>query len=216
MTQPITIDVWSDVVCPWCYIGKRNLETGIARYAESEEATSVEVVYRSFELSPDTPIDFDGTALDYLMVHRRVPEEIARQMIDRVVGVAKDVGLEYDYDSIQHTSTVKAHQVIHHARSEGLQIEMKERLLRAYFIEGRHIGLDDELAELATEVGLDRDKVKDALMDGRFVPAVRADQQQARDLGISGVPHFVFDMQFGLSGAQPPESFYRALVEASS
>src|SRR5690606_24113665 len=159
----IKIDVWSDVVCPWCYIGKRNLEAGIAMFRDKGNEPEVEVEYHSFELSPDTPTDFNGNAFDYLTRQRRVPPEIATQMIDRVVGIARSVGLDYDYDSIQHTNTVKAHQLIHLARTHGLQEPMKERLMRAYFIEGRHIGHDGELADLGREVGLDRESVLEAL-----------------------------------------------------
>lgn len=216
MSQTVKIDVWSDVVCPWCYIGKRNLESGVAQFAESNPDVAVEVEYHSFELSPDTPVDFEGGALEYLKQHRQVPDEIARQMIDRVVGIAASVGLDYDYGSIQHTNTVKAHQVLHLAKTVGLQDEMKERLLRAYFIEGLHIGEDSDLVRLAAEVGLDTDAVERALSEETFLTAVRDDQQKARELGISGVPFFVFNMEYGLSGAQPPEAFVEILGKSAS
>jgi predicted DsbA family dithiol-disulfide isomerase len=216
MADPLRIDVWSDVVCPWCYIGKRNLETALDLYASEDGAVPVEVVYRSFELSPDTPEDFQGNALDYLSKHRGVSEGTARQMIDRVVGIAEEAGLAYDYDSIQHTNTVNAHQVIHHARTVGLQVEMKERLLKAYFVEGRHIGLREELAAMAGEVGIDPGEVLSALDESRFLSDVRADQRLAAELGIGGVPFFVFDMSYGISGAHPPESLHRAITHATS
>ncbi len=216
MRNPIKIDLWSDVVCPWCYIGKRNLEKGLALFQADPKAVPVEIEYRSFELSPDTPVEFEGSAQEYLMVHKRIPEATAKQMIDRVTGIAKEAGLSYDYASIQHTSTVRAHQLLHHAKTNGVQGEMKERLLSAYFIEGRHIGREEDLADLASEVGLDHDEALEVLSSERYLADVRSDQTQARDLGINGVPFFVFDMSYGLSGAQPPEVFYRALVHAAS
>lgn len=216
MTEPIKIDVWSDVVCPWCYIGKRNLEAGLARFEDSGAPVSVEIEYHSFELSPDTPVDFEGSIRDFLMEHRRVSAATAGEMTERVVTIAGDVGLEFDYDAIQHTNTVKAHQLLHLAKSKGLQPELKERLLKAYFVEGRHIGHDKELADLAAEVGIDRDDSLAALESGVYLPAVRADQDQARQLGINGVPFFVLNMKYGLSGAQPPEVFVQALTQAAA
>jgi len=216
MNDAIKIDIWSDVVCPWCYIGKRNLEAGLARFKASGDSVPFDIEYHSFELSPDTPVDFEGSISDFLMGHRGVSEDTAQQMIDRVVGIAADVGLDYDYPSIQHTNTVKAHQLLHHAKVKGLQIEMKERLMRAYFVEGRHIGHDQVLAELATEVGLDHDQVLATIQSQEYLGAVRTDQDRARQLGIGGVPFFVFNMKLGLSGAQPPEVFEKALAEATT
>ena len=133
MSDVIKVDVWSDIACPWCYIGKRKFEAGA-------EGFDVEVEYHSFELSPDTPVDFDGSAADFLATHKGMPIEQVRPMLAQVTAVAADVGLDYDYDALQHTNTVKAHQLLHFAKAQGKQIEMKERLLRAYFVEGRHVG----------------------------------------------------------------------------
>ncbi|MGH3668565.1 MAG: DsbA family oxidoreductase, partial [Acidimicrobiia bacterium] len=152
---PIRIDVWSDVACPWCYIGKRNLESGIAGFSPEP----LEVVYHSFELAPDTPVEFTGSEVEFLMSHRGVSAEQARAMIDRVVGIARTAGLHYDYDALQHTNTLKAHELLHYAKERGLQLEMKERLLSAYFVEGRHVGRLEDLADLAADVGLDREEV---------------------------------------------------------
>jgi predicted DsbA family dithiol-disulfide isomerase len=209
---PIRIDVWSDVACPWCYIGKRNLESGIASFA----AATVEVVYHSFELAPDTPVEFTGSEIEFLMSHRGVSAEQARAMIDRVVGIARTAGLEYDYDALQHTNTLKAHELLHYARERGLQLEMNERLLSAYFVEGRHVGRVEDLADLATEVGLDRDDVVRSLVAGEYSDAVRVDMVQARQYGINGVPFSVIDGRYGISGAQPPEVFVDVLARAAA
>jgi predicted DsbA family dithiol-disulfide isomerase len=128
-------------------------------------------------------------------------------MLERVSTIAKSVGLDYDFDALQHTNTVKAHQLLHFAKQHGRQVEMKERLLRAYFVEGRHIGRVGDLADLAAEVGLDRDEVAKSLDADAYLDAVHADQRQAAAYGINGVPFFVVDGKYGVSGAQPPEAF---------
>ena len=207
MTEPISIDIWSDIACPWCYIGKRNLEKGLAQASEGDDAPEVEVVFHSFELSPDTPVDFQGTEVDYLAGHKGMSPDQVHQMLDRVTGVAAQAGLHYDFDSLQHTNTVKAHELLHFAKEHGAQREMKERLMSAYFTEGRHVGRIDDLVALAEEVGLDAAAARDALESGRYLQAVRDDQAQAAAYGINGVPFFVIDGKYGVSGAQPPEAF---------
>ncbi|MDE0547030.1 DsbA family protein [Microbacterium sp. C7(2022)] len=207
MTEPITIDVWSDIACPWCFIGKRNLEAGLAAASADEDAPEVRVTFHSFELSPDTPVDFDGDEVDFLAGHKGMPREQVSQMLERVTGVAAQAGLEYRFDLLKHTNTVKAHELLHFAKEQGMQAEMTERLMTAYFTEGRHVGRIDELAALAGEVGLDADAAREALTDERHLAAVRADQEQARTYGINGVPFFVVDGKYGVSGAQPAEAF---------
>ena len=215
VSEAIKLDVWSDVACPWCYIGKRNLEAGIAIFSGSGDRPPVEVAYHSFELAPDTPLDFDGSELDYLMGVKAIGRDAAEQMLARVASIAADVGLEYHFESVKHTRTVKAHQLVHYAKAHGLHVEAKERLLRAYFVEGRHIGRDAELADLAAEIGLDRDDVVRSLEQNEYLPTVRADQQQAIAYGIRGVPFYVIGERYGLSGAQPPETFASALAQVA-
>lgn len=207
VTDKIRIDVWSDIACPWCYIGKRNLESGLAATAEDENAPEVEITFHSFELSPDTPVDFDGDELDFLAGHKGMPRERVQEMLENVTGVAANAGLEYRFDLLQHTNTVKAHELLHFANAEGRQHEMAERLMSAYFTEGRHVGRVDDLVALAAEVGLDADAARDALESNRHLADVRADQAQAQAYGIQGVPFFVIDGTYGVSGAQPPEAF---------
>lgn len=214
MSEPISIDIWSDIACPWCYIGKRNLEAGLdaLRQAQGPEAApQVSITYHSFELSPDTPVDFDGDEVDFLSGHKGMPREQVAQMLDNVTNVAKNAGLDYRFDLLKHTNTVKAHELLHHAKAEGKQLEMEERLMSAYFTEGRHVGRIDDLVELAVEVGLDADSARHALDNGLYLPAVRQDQAQARAYGIQGVPFFVIDGQYGISGAQPAEAFTNVL-----
>lgn len=211
MNDSVKVDVWSDIACPWCYIGKRKFEAGVAAFAASPEARPVEVEYHSFELSPDTPVDFEGSEAEFLSQHKGLPVEQAQQMIDQVAGIAASVDLHYDYDALRHTNTVKAHQVIHLAKQHGKQLDMVERLFTAYFERGEHVGQDESLADLAAEVGLDRDEVLATLRDDAQLAAVRADQEQAQAFGINGVPFFVIDGKYGVSGAQDPAAFEQVL-----
>lgn len=211
VTEPISIDIWSDIACPWCYIGKRNLEKGLDAVSGDEDAPQVDITFHSFELSPDTPVDFDGDEIDFLAGHKGMPREQVEQMLSHVTGVAEGAGLEYRFDLLQHTNTVKAHELLHFAKAEGRQHEMEERLMSAYFTEGKHVGRIDDLVELATEVGLNADDVRDALVSARHLSDVRQDQAQAQAYGIQGVPFFVIDGQYGISGAQPPAAFESVL-----
>ena len=211
VSEPISIDIWSDIACPWCYIGKRNLEAGLAATAADDDAPQVNITFPSFELSPDTPVDFEGDEVDFLAGHKGMPREQVQQMLNHVTGVAADAGLTYRFDLLQHTNTVKAHELLHFAKAKGLQHEMEERLMSAYFTEGKHVGRIDDLVALAAEVGLDADEAREALENETYLDAVRQDQAQARAYGIQGVPFFVIDGQYGVSGAQPPAAFENVL-----
>ena len=205
------MDIWSDVQCPWCYIGKRKFEAAVAGF-DGE----VDVEYHSFELAPDTPVDFAGTPKDYLAERKGISPEQVDLMLARVTGIAASVGLDYDYDHVHQTNTIKAHELLHFAKSRGRQIDMKERLLKAYFVDGRHVGRIEDLAELAAEIGLDRDEVVSVLTDQTYLPDVKADVAQAAAYGIKGVPFFVFDEKYGVSGAQDPAAFANVLEQVVS
>jgi predicted DsbA family dithiol-disulfide isomerase len=211
VSEPIKVDIWSDVQCPWCYIGKRKFEAGAAEF-DGE----VEVTYHSFELAPDTPVDFDGTPVDYLSQAKGIPLPEVEQMLARVTGIAADVGLDYHYDDVHQTNTVKAHELLHYAKSKGRQLDMKERLLKAYFVDGRHVGRIPDLADLAEEIGLDRAEVISALESNAFLADVKADVAQAQAYGIQGVPFFVIDGKYGVSGAQDAQRFTNVLEQVRS
>ncbi|MHA7133912.1 DsbA family oxidoreductase [Oerskovia turbata] len=211
MSEKVKVDIWSDVACPWCYVGKRRFETALAGFAGRDDAPEVEIEYHSFELAPDTPVDFEGTEVDFLAKHKGMPAGQVEQMLAQMTTVAAAEGLAYDFDALQHTKTLKAHELLHLAKSRGKQIEMKERLLKAYFEQGRHVGRVEELVALATEVGLDADEVRTALENGDFADDVEQDIAQARAYGISGVPFFVFNGKYGVSGAQDPAVFTQVL-----
>lgn len=216
MSAAITVDVWSDVVCPWCFIGKRRFERGVELYRQQGGTLDVEVTYHSFLLAPDTPPDFDGTVADFLARHKGMPTGQVRQMLDQVTQIAAGEGLTYDFDSAQHTTTLAAHELLHLAAAHGRQDAMVETLFRAYFEQGRHIGRTEDLVDLAGEVGLDADEVRAALADRRYADAVEQDFAQARAYGISGVPFFVVDGRYGVSGAQAAEVFAQALAQVTS
>jgi predicted DsbA family dithiol-disulfide isomerase len=206
--NPIKVDIWSDVQCPWCYIGKRKFEEGAAA-----SGVDVEVEYHSFELSPDTPVEFEGTPAEFLSQRKGMPIAQVEQMFERVTGIAKGVGLDYDYEHMHQTNTVISHELIHFAKSKGRQLEMKERLLKAYFIDGAHVGRIPDLVDLAAELGFDRAEVTEALESHRFLPDVKADVALANEYGINGVPFFVFDGKYGVSGAQEATTFANVLTQ---
>lgn len=209
-TAPIKVDIWSDVQCPWCYIGKRKFEKGAELYGRP-----VEIEYHSFELAPDTPVDYEGDPVQYLSERKGIPVEQVHQMLERVTGIAESVGLNYNYDAVHQTNTIKAHELLHYAKAHGKQLEMKERLLKAYFIDGEHVGKSENLAKLAAEIGLDEADVLRSLNDEEYLAAVKADMAQAQAYGINGVPFYVIDGKYGISGAQDSATFAAALTEAA-
>lgn len=210
MSEPLKVDIWSDVQCPWCYIGKRKFEAAVAGF-DGE----VEVEYHSFELSPDTPVDYEGTPAQYLADRKGMSLPQVEQMLARVTSIAAAVGLDYDFDHMHQTNTVKAHELLHYAKAHGRQAEMKEALLKAYFIDGGHVGRVEDLADLAAGLGFDRTDVLRSLTSGEYLPAVKADGQQARAYGISGVPFYVFDGKYGVSGAQETATFAQVLAQVA-
>ena len=195
--------------CPWCYIGKRKFEAGSAAFGGE-----VDVEYHSFELAPDTPVDFDGSPVDYLSQRKGIPVEQVAQMLANVTGIAASVGLDYDYEHVYQTNTIKAHELLHYAKARGRQLDMKERLLKAYFVDGRHVGRVEDLADLAAEIGLDRDEVVRVLTNETYLADVKADVAQAVAYGIQGVPFFVIDGTYGVSGAQDATTFANVLEQA--
>jgi predicted DsbA family dithiol-disulfide isomerase len=205
------VEIWSDVVCPWCYIGKRRFEAALASFEHPDE---VEVVWRSFELDPTTPRRRSGDLAQHLSGKYGIDIGQARQLQERVTAVAAAEGLEYRFDLAQPTNSFDAHRSIHFARRCGEQDAMKERLLRAYFTEGRNVADLETLVELASDVGLAGDEVRSMLSSDELADDVRADQREARALGISGVPFFVLDRAYGVSGAQPAEVMLDALRTA--
>ncbi len=207
------IEIWSDLVCPYCYIGKRNFETALARFEHRDE---VEVSWRSFQLAPDLPRDVEGDVHDYLAAKYGGGRERAKEMNARVTETAAAAGLTYNLDSAVLGNTFDAHRVTHLAARHGLQDEAEERLFRAYFTESEHLADPETLVRLASEIGLDPGEVRTMLAGDEFADAVRADIQAAHEMGISGVPTFVVDRRYAITGAQPPELILRALEQIAA
>ncbi|TSA78864.1 DsbA family oxidoreductase [Deinococcus detaillensis] len=211
--QRLQVDIWSDIACPWCYIGKRRFEQALEQF---EGKDKVEVVWHSFELDPSAPVSKpsgpnamrDGLASKY---GRSAAE--AQGMLDSMTQTAAKVGLEYHFDQAQPANTFLSHQLIHFAAEHGLQDAMKERLLLAYFSEGQHLGQLDTLVKLGAEVGLNADEVRTVLEQQTYAEAVRSDEAQAQAYGISGVPFFVLGNKYGVSGAQAPGTILSALKQ---
>jgi len=205
------VEVWSDVVCPWCYIGKRKLETALSRFAHADQ---VEVVWRSFQLDPSVPEGHTEPTLPALAAkYGRSVEEMA-QLQQRVEEVAAGEGLEYHLADGISGNTLLAHQLIHLAAEHGLGGAMKERLLHAHFEQQRSVFDVDSLVPLAVEVGVDADEARAALTDHRYLAAVHSDIATARALGATGVPFFVVDRSYGAAGAQPAEQLLQLLERA--
>ena len=201
------IEIWSDVVCPWCYIGKRRLEHALLDF---EHAGEVEITWRSYQLNPAAGPRAVPT-LDSL-AKRFGPQSQA--MVGRIAGLAAAEGLAFDYDSALSVNTLDAHRALHLAAGLGLGGAAKERLLRAHFAEGADLSDPETLAGLLSEVGVPAERVRATLAGDEYADAVRADIDEAHALGVSGVPFFVLDRRYGISGAQPAELFLGALRQA--
>ncbi len=209
--ESMKVEIWSDVVCPWCYIGKRNLETALADFAHADE---VEIAWRSFELDPTTPKVVELSMDEVLERKYGMTSQQAKEANANMTNLAAKVGLEYHLDRVQIGNTFDAHRLIHLAELSGQGGVMKERLLRAYFTESRAISDHATLVELAGDVGLDIASVEAMLSGDTFADDVRADEAQAVALGSTGVPFFVIDNRIGLPGAQPPDVLLRFLERA--
>ncbi|SDF91342.1 DsbA family oxidoreductase [Klenkia brasiliensis] len=205
------VEIWSDVVCPWCYIGKRRFETALSRF---EHADQVEVVWRSFQLDPSVAEGDVHPTLPALARKYGRSEDEMRQQMTSLDALALREGLHYDLANGVSGNTLLAHQLIHLAAEHGLQDAMKERLLHAHFEQQVSVFDLDSLVGLGAEVGLDADEVRAALTDRRFLPAVREDIATAQALGATGVPFFVVDRTYGAAGAQDPSVLLQLLERA--
>ena len=202
------IEIWSDIACPWCYIGKRRFEAALAEF---EHRDQVRVTWRSFELDPAAPAEREGDRAERLAEKYGMTVEHARQMERQMTETAAGEGLDFRFDIARSGATFDAHRVVHLAGEHGLQDAMKERLLRAYFSEGELMSDADTLVRLAAEVGLDPDEVRAMLAGDQFAAEVRDDERTAAQFGISAVPTFVVDRAIGASGAHPPEAMLQLL-----
>jgi predicted DsbA family dithiol-disulfide isomerase len=207
------VDIFSDVVCPWCAIGKRRFEAALGQFEHAEE---IEVVWRAFELDPNAPARREGDYADRLARKYGMAREQAVAAHESLTATAAAEGLDFHFDRAQSGNTFDAHRLLHYAREAGpgLQDALKERLFLAYFTEGEAIGDPETLVRLAAEVGLDRQQCAEILASDRYAAAVRADEREAHELEVTGVPFFVVDGKFGIPGAQDAETILSVLRRA--
>jgi predicted DsbA family dithiol-disulfide isomerase len=204
------IEIWSDVICPWCYIGKRNFETALDRSGHREQ---IDIIWRSYELDPNAPGQQPGSIRELLAHKYQVSLQEADEMIARVTAKAANAGLEYHMDIAKRGNTFDAHRLLHFAVEKQVGDKAMEAIMHAYFCEGLAVGNPAALAGVAPQFDIAESEARAILESDDYADAVRADETRAASFGISGVPFFVFDEKSGISGAQPVEVFAQALTE---
>lgn len=202
------IEIWSDIVCPWCAIGKARLDAALAEF---EHAEDVEIVWRSFELDVDAPKVRPGDYSAMLSRKYEISQADATEMVRRMTAAAAESGVEFNLDIARPGNSFDAHRVVHLGAEKGIQHAVKERFLRGYLREGEAISDHETIVRLAVEAGLDAEEVRGVLDSDTYAEAVRADEREARELGVGGVPLFVIDRRYALPGAQPAETILQAL-----
>lgn len=202
------IEIWSDVICPFCYIGKRNFETALEQFADKK---NIEVIWKSFQLDPAIPEVATESYTDYLVKRKGMAVEQVQGMLSNVTQMATQVGLDYHLDQSIIVNSLKAHQLIQFAKSKNLGNEAEERLFKAFFIEGKNIADTETLVQLGKDFGLDESEIKAILEDEKYKYEIAQDIQEAQNIGVTGVPFFVFDRKYAVSGAQPAEAFLETL-----
>lgn len=213
--KKLRIDIWSDIACPWCYVGKRRLEAALTQFPERD---SVEIVWRAFELDPSAPrvADKGVSTAERLAKKFGTSTAQAQARIDQMTNTARADGLDFHFERMQPGNTFDAHRIVHLAAERGKQDVVKERFLRGYLSEGEAIGEPETLVRMAAEVGLDEEEVRATLAGDLYAKEVRADEAEARKNGINGVPFFVLGGRYAVSGAQPADLLLGALGKAWS
>ena len=207
------VEVWSDIMCPFCYIGKRNYEAGLMQFTDSN---NIEIVWKSFQLDPNIPESVTENVYQYLANRKGMSYEQSVQMHESMAETAKKAGLEYNFDKAVVANSFNAHRMIQLAKTKDLGDAAEERLFYAYYTEGKNFGSAEVLVELGKDIGLTEAEVKTALTDDAYAYKVKQDIEEAQELGVRGVPFFVFDRKYAISGAQPPETFLETLKKSFS
>lgn len=202
------IEIWSDVMCPFCYIGKRNFEKALTQFAEKEK---IEIVWKSFQLDASVPDIATESYEEYLVKRKGLSAEQVKGMLQNVTQMAREAGLDYHFDRSVIVNSLKAHRLIQFAKTRNLGDEAEERLFHAFFTEGKSIADIDTLTQLGVEIGLDATELQAAFTDELYAYQVNQDIQEARQIGVNGVPFFVFNRKYAISGAQPPQAFLETL-----
>lgn len=207
----ITVEIWSDIACPWCYIGKRRFEEGLATYAKQDGASAVTVRYRSYQLAPNLGVTTDKSQAETLSASKGISLEQAEQMGEQVASIAKTVGLNYQMDKVQMVNTRSAHLLLHYALKDGKQSALKEALLDAYFVRGLNVADVDVLKQLAATVGIESATVDQVLADPQYASVIEEDMTRGRNFGVKSVPFFILNEKYGFSGAQDSSDFVNLL-----
>lgn len=207
------VEIWSDIMCPFCYIGKRRFEEALNTFDNKDEVT---VEWKSFLLNPELETDPSKTLDEFLAAHKSIPLEEARQMNLQVSEMAAESGLTFNLDQAIPANSFNAHRLLHYAKQHGKQREIGEMLFRAYFTEGKNIDDAGTLLTIAEKAGLDKHAFATAMGEGAFAQEIISDVEEARELGVRGVPFFVLNRRYAISGAQAPEAFLQALEQAYS
>ena len=206
------VEIWSDIMCPFCYIGKRKFEAALEKFSNKDE---VEIIWRSYQLDPNIQTQPDKDIYSYLAEAKGQTREWSVKMHENVVNMAKSVGLEYNFDRAVVANSFDAHRLIQLAKKHGLGDAMEERLFKAYFTEGKNFADHETLATIGDEIGLDKSEILSMLRSDDLADNVHSDVEQGMRLGLRGAPFFVFNRQIGVAGAQDPEIFLQALQEAN-
>lgn len=211
MSETIRVDIWSDIACPWCFIGKRRFEQAVDEFTRQHPGTRIEVESHSYELAPDTPESFSGSEIDFLVTHKGMPREQVEAMLGNMTELAAADGITFDFASVRHVNTRRAHRLLHFAKQHEVQAELLEQLFHAYFTRGSDLADENVLVAIAESAGLQTEAARAALHDDTLGEAVDLDIQRAQMIGVSGVPFFLFDEKYGVSGAQPVETLVDVL-----
>lgn len=206
----LSVDIYSDIACPWCFIGKRRFENAVQALPFGDK---IDVKWHAFQLDPSLPEHYEGSELDYLVKAKGMPEEQVAGMLQHVTAQAEAEGLKYDFESLRPANSFTALRLLALAKDRGLGNQMKEALLSAHFEKGLDTGNKETLLSIAEQVGIDATEAGEVLAGNAYADAVQADGVRARELGVTGVPFFIFENKYGVSGAQPTEVFEQALTQ---
>lgn len=212
-TKKMEVEIWSDVVCPFCYIGKRKFENALSKF---EHKDNIKVIWKSYQLNPDQKTDASKNSIQALAANRNISIAESAEMHGYVVDMAKAVGLNYNMDKTISANSLKAHRFIHYAKSKNKQDEAEEKLFQAYFMDGVNIDDDASLIAIGKSIGLDEPEVSKVLASTDFESDVKHDIYEAQQVGVRGVPYFVFDQKTAVSGAQESDTFLNALKQSYS
>ena len=214
LDKKVKVEIWSDIMCPFCYIGKRKFEAALAQF---EHGDAIEIEWKSYQLDPSIPedLDYEGNVYQYLADAKGMSYDQSSQMHENVVTMAKEVGLDYNFDIAKVANSFKAHRLIQLAKKQGLGDDMEELMFKSYFTKGKNLGKTEVLIGIGKEVGLSEEQVLEALNNDEYAYQVKQDIQEGAQLGLRGVPFFVFNRKYGISGAQSVEAFLQTLEKSA-